>query len=80
MIALGKWFVTFDNNMLQAENQFNKARIIATPLSDKLFEIKTIEALIELKNKQDDFKEVSQLQNELIRIKDSFYSFERNKL
>lgn len=39
LIALGKWYLTFENNLLEAENYFNKARIIATPLSDKTFEI-----------------------------------------
>ena len=80
LIALGKWYLTFENNLLEAENYFKKARIIATLLSDKTFEIKTIEALIELKTKEENFKEVSQLQNEVITIKDSFYSFEREQI
>ncbi|MEO5776802.1 MAG: hypothetical protein ABIQ27_07850 [Flavobacterium sp.] len=80
MIAMGKWYLKFEGNLLQAENYFNKARIIAASLSDKLFEIKTIEALIELKKKEENFKEVSQLQNEIITIKDSFYSFEREQI
>lgn len=79
-IAKGKWEITFENGLLQAEIYYNKARIIAASLSDKTFEIKTLEALIELKNKVGDFKEVSQLQGQLIRIKDRFYSFEREQI
>lgn len=79
-VAIGKWYLKFDNNFLQAESLFNKAKIIAIPLSDKTFEIKTIEALIELKRKEENFKEVSQLQDEVIAIKDSFYSFEREQI
>lgn len=80
MIALGKWHSDFENNFIVAENYFDKARIIAIPLTDKLFEIKTIESLIELKKKQNDFEKVSQLQEEVIQIKDSFYSFEREQI
>ncbi|WP_284652457.1 hypothetical protein [Flavobacterium terrisoli] len=80
LIALGKWHLRFENNFIVAENYFDKARIIAMPLSDKTFEIRTIEALIELKKKQDDFLKVSQLQEEVIQIKDSFYSFEREQI
>jgi DNA-binding CsgD family transcriptional regulator len=80
LIALGKWCMAFETDMLQAEIHFNKARIIAVPLSDKTFEIKAIEALIELKKKQGDFKEVSRLQSDVIMIKDKFYSFEREQI
>jgi DNA-binding CsgD family transcriptional regulator len=80
LIALGKWYMAFEHDMLQAEIYFNKARIIAVVLSDKTFEIKTIEALIELKKQQNDFKEVSRLQHEVIVIKDRFYSFEREQI
>jgi DNA-binding CsgD family transcriptional regulator len=80
LIALGNWRMTFGKEALEAEIFFNKARIIAVALSDKTFEIKTIEALIELKKKQGDFEEVSKLQNQVINIKDSFYSFEREQI
>ena len=80
MIALGKWHIAFENDFLQAEIYYNKARILAVPLSDKTFEIKTIEALIELKKQEGDFEEVSKLQHQVIVIKDSFYSFEREQI
>ncbi|MGC4039613.1 MAG: hypothetical protein QM710_02140 [Flavobacterium sp.] len=80
MIAFGKWYMAFENDLLQAEIYFNKARIIAVLLSDKTFEIKAIEALIELKKEQKDFEEMSKLQSQVIKIKDSFYSFEREQI
>ncbi|MEK8179676.1 hypothetical protein WMW71_04930 [Flavobacterium buctense] len=80
LIALGKWYMDFGNNLIVPENYLDKARIIAIPLTDKSFEIKTIEGLIELKKKQNDFLKVSQLQEEVIQIKDRFYSFEREQI
>ncbi|MDI9257182.1 hypothetical protein [Flavobacterium sedimenticola] len=80
LIAIGKWHMDFNPNAATAESYIDKARIIAIPLSDKTFEIKTIETLIELKKKQNDFLKVSQLQEEVIQIKDSFYSFEREQI
>ncbi|UPT70319.1 MAG: hypothetical protein M0D53_14665 [Flavobacterium sp. JAD_PAG50586_2] len=80
LVALGKWFMRFENDNLQAEIYFNKARIFSMALSDKTFEIKAIEALIELKKKESDFEEVSKLQNQVITIKDRFYSFEREQI
>lgn len=80
LIALGKWHLDFDRNFVVAENYCNKARIIAIGLSDKLFEIKSIEMLIDIKKSQSNFKEVSQLQSEIITIKDSFYSAEKQQI
>jgi len=80
LVAMGKWHMRFGSDMIQAENYFNKARIIAVVLSDKTFEIKTIEALIELKKEQQDFEEVSKLQHQIIIIKDSFFSYEREQI
>ncbi|MCF6132330.1 tetratricopeptide repeat protein [Flavobacterium wongokense] len=80
LIAMGNWQMQFEEDTAQAENYFNKARIIAVPLSDKTFEIKTIEALIELKKEQQDFEEVSKLQHQIIAIKDSFFSYEREQI
>lgn len=80
LLAMGNWYMTFENDLLQAENYFKKARIIAAPLSDKTFEIKALKALIELKKEDENFQEVSQLQRQIITIKDSFYSFEREQI
>lgn len=79
-MAQGKWFLTFENNTLQAEENFNIALQISKALTDKTFEIKAIEALIEVKNKQGNYFEVAQLQKKVIQIKDAFYSFEREQI
>lgn len=80
LIAIGNWTMKFENDLLLAEIHFSNARIISMRLSDKTFEIKTIEALIELKKQEKDFEEVSKLQNQVLVIKDNFYSFEREQI
>lgn len=80
LLALGKWFLVFENDLLGAEINYNKARILAASLTDKTSEIKTLEALIELKKNQQEYKEVSQLQNQIISLKDRSYSIEREKI
>jgi DNA-binding CsgD family transcriptional regulator len=80
LIALGEWYLSFENNAIISENYYKKARAIAIPLSDKLFEIKAIKALITLNKKKKNYLEVSKLQNDEIEIKDSFFSFEREQI
>jgi DNA-binding CsgD family transcriptional regulator len=79
-IAKGNWFLDFENNYLEAERLFNQAKIISKSLSDKTFEIKSLEALIVLAKKQNDFKQISQLQSEILKIKDNYYSLEREQI
>lgn len=80
LIALGHWEITFNKNQPQAEIYFQKAKLIAEKLSDKVFEIRSIQALIDLKKQQRQFLEVSQLQDEQIQIKDHYYSLEREQI
>lgn len=80
LIGLGNWYLHFNTDTQKAENYFLKALVTAEYLSDKTFEIKSLEALIEVKRKQNDFFEVSQLQNRVIQIKDDFYSHEREQI
>lgn len=79
LVGLGKWHLKF-GTVVQAETLFIKALQIATPLSDKTFEIQATEALIDVKKKQGNYQEVSELQNKVIQIKDAFYSFEREQI
>jgi DNA-binding CsgD family transcriptional regulator len=80
MVALGKWQLDMENNEGLAENYFGNAKKIASGLSDKMFEIKVLEALIALKTKQYQFAEASALQNDLLTLKDNFYSLEREQI
>jgi len=79
-VALGKWELDFNHDEAQAEIHFQKAKLISQNLSDKVFEIKAIQALIDLKKKLNKFLEVSQLQEEQIKIKDHYYSLEREQI
>lgn len=80
LVGLGNWYLDFSTDTEKSENCFLKALIIAESLTDKTFEIKSLEALIAVKKKQNDFFEVSQLQNKVIQIKDAFYSYEREQI
>lgn len=80
LIGLGNWYLDFNSDTEKSENCFLKALLIAKSLTDKSFEIKSLEALITVKKKQNDFFEVSQLQNKVIQIKDEFYSYEREQI
>ncbi|HLP64426.1 tetratricopeptide repeat protein [Flavobacterium sp.] len=80
LIGLGNWYLDFNSDTQKAENYFLKALVLAESLTDRTFEIKSLEALIKVKRQQNDFFEVSQLQNKVIQIKDEFYSFEREQI
>jgi DNA-binding CsgD family transcriptional regulator len=79
LLSIGKWHLK-NGQQADAENHFRSANTIATGLSDKYFEMRTLESLIDLKKKQQNFTEVSHLQSRLIAIKDEFYSLEREKI
>jgi len=79
LIALGKWHFTA-NNLKEALHYLQEANAIAVSLSDKIFEIKTLEQLIELYEKQQNFREVSTLQKRLLKIKEESYSLEKAKI
>lgn len=80
LIALGKWQLDVAADLTKAENHFVGAIKTAEPLSDKTFEIKALEGLIAVRKKQGNYKQVSELQNQVIQIKDAFYSFEREQI
>lgn len=80
LVALGAWELEFTANASQAEIYFQKAKGISQKLSDKVFEIKSIQALIDLKKQQGKYFEVSQLQEEQIKIKDHYYTLEREQI
>jgi len=76
LVALGNWQEAFGSDA-EAENRFLAARKIAETLSDKLFEIRTLEELIALKGRQGDHASESSLQKRLLSLKDTVYSLEK---
>ncbi|WP_177734604.1 MULTISPECIES: tetratricopeptide repeat protein [Flavobacterium] len=77
--ALGKWYRNA-NNLKEAQHYFLEANKIAVTLSDKTFEMKTLEQLIGLYEKQQHFAEVSKLQKRVMAIKEESYSLEKAKI
>lgn len=78
-LGLGKWFLKFENNKKQAETYYIEAKEIAKDLSDKLFYIKALQQLIDLKKGQGNFKESQAYQEEMTILKDSLYKWETQK-
>jgi hypothetical protein len=78
LLGLGNWELS--NNKKRAAYFFEKANSIAMTLSDKTFEIKTLESLIALKKQEKKFYEISLLQDKLAKIKDLYYSLERDQI
>lgn len=79
LIALGRWYLN-SGNKGEALKNFQKANTIAVELSDKTFEIRTLEALINLNEQQKNYTETARLQSRLLALKDRFYSLEREKI
>jgi len=79
LIALGKWHMDFNNTILAA-SYLKKANQIAGSLSDKIFEIRTLQSLITLNEVQKNYPELAKLQNRLLLIRDQYYSIEQEKI
>ncbi|MFT3795572.1 hypothetical protein [Flavobacterium sp.] len=79
-MALAEWHKTHGRDPGQAKNLYQKARSIAQSLTDKSFEIRAIEALIAQQQQTHDYHQVAQLQSDLLKIKDQFYSLEREQI
>ncbi len=80
LLAIGKWYSDMDHNNSKAENYYMQAYQIAQTLSDKIFEIKALESLIDIKKQQGNFREVSEMQSQLLKIQNNFYSLERAQI
>lgn len=78
LLAIGNWQLG-NATISIAEKTFTRADSIAATLSDKSFEITAIEALAALKKQQKDYTAVNRLQERLLKLKDDFYSMEREK-
>ncbi|MEY2828292.1 MAG: hypothetical protein RIQ33_150 [Bacteroidota bacterium] len=80
LLGLGKWFLQFEKNNIQAELQFISAKKLATELADKSFYIKTLEQLAAFKTQTQDFKSALIYKNEINIFKDSFNVWEKQKM
>lgn len=80
LLGIGKWFLMFDKNEKEAERNFLQAQKIASVLSDKLFYLKTLAQLIALKKQQGDFVTAVAYAEEMQALKDSLYSWERQRM
>jgi tetratricopeptide (TPR) repeat protein len=80
LLGLGKWFLLFEKNNAKAEEEFISAKKIAVELADKIFYLKTLEQLTNLKNKTQDFKVALIYKNEIAVLKDSMNVWENQKL
>jgi DNA-binding CsgD family transcriptional regulator len=78
LIALGQWHLNIDT--AKALSYFKKANQIAVTLSDKTFELKTLQSLISLNESQKNYPEIYRLQSRLLFIKERFYSLEQEKI
>jgi len=79
LLAIGNLYLK-DSNFTLARENFQKANQISIFLSDKIFEIMTLERLIELNNLQKNYPETTLLQKRLILLKEESYSIERAKI
>jgi len=80
LLALGKWSIKFESDYDQAEIFYRKALAISREISDKLFYIRTLEALIALKKQKNDFKTALQYDEEITAIRDSVYNLEKERI
>ncbi|MET0944596.1 MAG: hypothetical protein ABWY22_04255 [Flavobacterium sp.] len=79
LLTLGK--VHFDaSDLAKANYYYQKANNIAITLSDKIYEIKVIQALIALHKVEKNHFKITQLQNRLLFIKDPFFLLEKEKI
>lgn len=79
LICLGKWKQQVETNIPQAEAYYQQALKIATQLTDKVFSIKVLTQLIELKKSQGDYKQALQYKEVIVAINDALYSWDKQK-
>ncbi len=80
LLSLGNWYNTFEKNEKETEASYQKACQIAYPLNDKSFYLNVLEHLVALKKKQGDFAKAFVYQEEMQVLKDTLYSWEKQKI
>ena len=79
-LGLSEWLSKFSNRKSDVESTILKAKEIAKGLTDRSFYLKTLEALIAEKKVQGQFQSALQLGEEVSIVKDSLYSWEKQKI
>ncbi|MBS7256771.1 helix-turn-helix transcriptional regulator [Flavobacterium branchiicola] len=79
LIMLGKCHF-HASNFAKANYYYHKAHNVAITLSDKIYEIKAIQALIGVNKLEKNHFKITQLQNRLLFIKDHYFLLEKEKI
>lgn len=79
LCGIANWILTFEKNDNEAEEAYQKAKIISLTLNDKSFYQHTLEAFLALKKKQGNFHEALIYEEEIAAIKDSLNNFDKEK-
>lgn len=79
LIGLGRWRLRFPKDIAGAEADFNKALVIAGTLTDKVFSIKALSQLMELKQRSKDYKQAFRYKETIDQINDTLHSWEQQK-
>lgn len=80
LLAMGNWYLTFEQNEAKAENYFQQGKQIAMTLSDKSFYISAIRELIKLRKQQGNFEQALDYQMEITHLKDSLSEWETQNI
>lgn len=79
LLGLGEWVLAFEKNTAQAETYYLEAKKNASTLTDKTFYISVLGKLIALKKQQQEFAQALIYQDEMLTIRDTLYSWEKQK-
>ncbi len=79
LLGLGEWEWTFNKSVATVNARYAKADSIAATLTDKAFSLKCAEHWLELYKATGDYKQAMLYQQKTAEIRDSMYSWDRQK-
>ncbi len=79
-LVLSDWYKEFEPTSKEVEFSILTAKEIAKDLSDRSYYLKSLDALIKIKKQKDDFKSALALEEEASIVRDSLYSWEKQKI
>lgn len=80
LIAMGNWFLRFEQSESKADSLFMRALRVSNELSDKSFYIKAVQSLISLRVRQGNYKQAYGFQTEIDKLKDSINQWENRNI